>query len=128
MNKIFFLLNAGPYIDKDIFNACAAIAAAALLLGFVLTMVKVLLDYRIKTKLTDSGLPDTVISGLLGSKQHADKLAAAKWALIFAGTGLACTIIYYTLPLGMHSLAIMAFCLSLTFAGYFLVLHKMDKK
>lgn len=116
-----------PYIDKDIFNVCASIAFAALLLGFILALSRQFLEYRIRTKITDSGLPEPVISSLMRQEPHSNKLQAAKWAIIFAGIGLACTIIYYTLPLGIHSLAILSACLSVSFGVYFLFLHKFKQ-
>ncbi|SHL37962.1 hypothetical protein SAMN05444266_103135 [Chitinophaga jiangningensis] len=119
--------NPGPYIDKDIFNICAAIVVMALLLGFLLTFSRLFLDYRIKTRLSDSGLPTEVISTLLPEDKNSSKTAALKWAVILAGIGLACTLIYFTLPLGIHSLAILACCLSASFAVYYIILLKMKK-
>ncbi|RPE08925.1 hypothetical protein EGT74_18070 [Chitinophaga lutea] len=119
--------NPGPYIDRDIFNVCATIAFAALLLGFLLALSRQFLDYRIKAKLTESGLPEPVITSLLRQDAHNGKLNMAKWAIIFAGIALACTIIYYTLPVGVHSLAILSACLSISFGAYFLLLHKLKR-
>ncbi|WP_341835605.1 hypothetical protein WJU16_22515 [Chitinophaga pollutisoli] len=117
----------GPYIDKDIFNVSAAIATLAILLAFLLSLSRQFLDYRIKARLSESGLPAPVISSLLPDDPDARKLVALKWAIVFAGIGAACTLMYCTLPLGMHSLAILAFCLSASFAVYFFVLHKRKK-
>lgn len=119
--------NPGPYIDKDIFNVCAAIATLAILLAFLLTLSRQFLDYRVKTRLSESGLPAQVISSLLSVDPGARKLAALKWAIVFAGIGIACALMYYTLPLGMHSLVILAFCLSASFTAYFIVLRKEKK-
>jgi len=43
------------------------------------------------------------------------------------GIGLGLTIINYTLPLGIHSFAIIAFSIAASFLGYFLFL-KQDEK
>lgn len=117
----------GPYIPQDIFNVCASIVFGALVLGFVLALSKQFLDYRLRTKIADSGLPEAVITGLIQKEPLANKLSAAKWAIIFAGIALACSIIYYTLPLGIHSLAILSACLSVSFGAYFLLLHKLKR-
>lgn len=119
--------NPGPYINMEVFHVIAAIGFAAILLGFILAFSRQLLDYRIKNKLTESGLPEPIITSLLSQDAHTGKFNMAKWAIIFAGIALACTIIYYTLPLGMHSLAILSGCLSVSFGAYFFVLHKFKQ-
>lgn len=119
--------NQGPYINMEVIHICASIGFAALVLGFILAFSRQLLEYRIKNKLTDSGLPEPVITSLLSQDAHTGKFNIAKWAVIFAGIALACTIIYYTMPLGMHSLAILSGCLSASFGAYFLILHKFKQ-
>jgi hypothetical protein len=50
-----------------------------------------------------------------------------KWFAVLTGLGAGLTIIYYTLPFGIHSLAIMAFCIAASFLAYFFFLKYSEK-
>ena len=56
-----------------------------------------------------------------------DRNINIKWFAILTGIGMGLTIINYTLPLGIHPLAIIAFSIAASFLGYFLFL-KQDEK
>jgi hypothetical protein len=52
---------------------------------------------------------------------------AIKWFAILAGIGAGFTIIDYTSPLGIHSLAIMAFSVSGSFFAYYTFLKQSEE-
>lgn len=113
-----------PPIDKEIFNICSAIFVTALFMAFIVTLIRLFLNHRIRTKLMENIVPESIMVNLLKEESGDSKLSAAKWAIIFAGLGLAFSIIFQTLPLGIHSLGILFFCLSASFAAYYFFLSK----
>ena len=114
-------------IDEDVFNACAAIFTAALVMIFILAIIKRIMDYRIKNKIVEKGIPENIASSILQISPNENRNANIKWFALLAGIGTGLTIIYYTLPLGIHSLAIMAFCIAASFLGYYFFLKQSEK-
>jgi hypothetical protein len=103
------------------------ITLVAMIMFTILTLFKRVMDYRLKNKLIDKGMSDTVISSILQVDPNENRNVNIKWFAILAGIGAALTIIYYTQPLGIHSLAIMAICLSISFLGYYFFLKQSGK-
>ncbi|WP_152270359.1 hypothetical protein [Agriterribacter humi] len=126
-----FVANAqninSPAIDKEIFNVCATIFVLGLFMIFILVILKRIMEYRIKNKIIEKGIPENIVSSILQTNPKEDRNANIKWFAILAGLGAGLTIIYYTLPLGIHSLAIMAFCIAASFLGYFFFLKRSER-
>ena len=126
-----FLVNAQsesrPGIDKEIFNVCATIFVVGLFMIFILVIIKRSMDYRLKNKIVEKGIPENVASSILQTNPKEDRNINIKWFSLLTGLGAALTIIYYTLPLGVHSLAIMAFCIAASFLGYFFFLKQSER-
>jgi hypothetical protein len=115
------------YIDKEIFNVCATIFVIGIGMFFILAILKRMLDYRLKNKIVEKETLSPLTSSLLQASPEEDKNSNIKWFAILAGLGIGLTIIHYTLPLGIHSLAIMAFSLAGSFLGYFLFLKRSER-
>jgi hypothetical protein len=113
--------------SRGIFEVFGTIALAAAIMFTILTILRRVMDYRLKNKLIDKGISDTAISSILQVDPNENKNLNIKWFALLAGIGIALTIIYYTLPLGIHSLAIMAFSLSASFLGYYFFLQRSGK-
>lgn len=107
-----------PYIDRDMFAVGVAIFAGGFALLFVLEIVKRLFDYQLKRRALELGL-----SEIPGKPDQAFR-STIKWLMIWVGIGTGFTLIYLTLPLGIHSVAIMSFCLAASFLGYFIYLKQ----
>jgi hypothetical protein len=123
-------LNAQSTISEmnmDIFRTVAAIFTLGLFMIFILTIMNRIVNFRLKSKIVEKGIPENIISSILQSNPKEDRNINVKWAAILAGLGIALTIIYYTLPLGIHSLAIMAFSLAASFLGYFFFIKYSEK-
>ncbi|MEP6948722.1 MAG: hypothetical protein ABI863_05590 [Ginsengibacter sp.] len=116
-----------PTIDKDIFNVCATIFVVGLLMIFILAILKRIMDYRIKNKIIEKGIPENVASSILQTNSKENSNINIRWFAILIGLGAGLTIIYYTLPLGIYSLAIMAFCIAASFLGYYFFLKQSEK-
>lgn len=110
----------GYYFDRSSFNVCATIFVIILFMAFILLILKHIFDFRLKNKIVDNGIPENIIASILQTKpKEEDGNVNVKWAAILAGLGLALIIIYYTQPLGIHSLAIMSLSISASFLGYY---------
>jgi hypothetical protein len=86
----------------------------------ILFFIKVILDYRIKVKLIEKGASEAVISQLLPSAGKGGNIVNIKWFFIFASVGIGLGFVYLSRPIGIHSLAIMSLCISVSFLGYYL--------
>jgi len=92
---------------------------------FMLTrLVKYFLEFRIKNKLIERGMSEQLSAYLLDNNEHEKRNDAVKWAILLCGIGVGLTATYLTAPIDIHSLAIMAFSLGLSYWVYFLYLKK----
>ena len=117
----------GMHIDMRVFDVCAQILAFALFMIFILTILKWVLEYRIKNKIVEKGIPENIVSSILQTNVPEGRHINIKWFAILAGLGGGLMIVNYTQPLGFHSLAIMAFSISLSFLGYYFFIRQAGK-
>jgi len=113
--------------SEDVFQISAAIIVVVAVMAFLLAFLKNILEHRLKNKIVDKGVPENVISSILQPGSGEEKYRNIKWFAILAGIGAGLLIVYYTRPLDIHSLAIMAFSISLSFLGYHLFIKYVDK-
>jgi hypothetical protein len=114
-----FAASAGDGFNEQVFGVCAGIFIMLAILGFIITFLKQILEHRLKNRILDKGIPEELVTTLLQPKNGEEKNVNIKWFAILAGLGAGLLIVYYTQPLDIHSLAIMAFSISLSFLGYY---------
>ena len=124
--------NSDPYYlmnyNREIFETCAVIFVVAMFMVFIITVMKKIFEHRLKNKIVDKGISETVAQSILETKSaDENKNANIRWFSILAGIGIGLTGVNYTQPLGFHSLAIMAFSVSLSFLGYYLFVRNTEK-
>ena len=117
-------LQQNTQIDHEVFNICATIFVVALFMIFILTILKRVLEYRLKNKIVEKGIVENIASSILQTGTNENRHINIKWFAILAGIGAGLTIVNYTQPLGIHSLAVMAFSISLSFLGYYFFLKQ----
>lgn len=105
-------------LSGEAWHILSIIVAFLGVLYFIITVIRLLLNYRLKIKMIEKGLDEELIRKLLGNGA-AKGMPALKWFSLLAGLGLGVLIISFTLPLGIHSLAILFLSLSLSFLGYY---------
>ena len=110
-------------MSGEVFRICATIFVVLAFMVFILAILKGIFEYRLKHKIVDKGIPENIISSLLKDKGEGRNINI-KWFAILAGLGAGLTIVNYTLPLGIHSLAIMTFSIAFSFLGYFFYLKR----
>jgi len=120
--------NPGDLIETEVFRTTSIIFFSALIMLFVFLILKKFLDYRIKHKILDKEIPENVVASILQITPKENGNANIRWFSILMGLGVGLTIVYYTMPLGIHSMAIMMFCIAASFLGYFLFLKYSDKE
>jgi hypothetical protein len=127
-----FLANAqynDPYIkyNMEIFEYCSAIFVTGMFMFFIITVMKRIFEHRLKNKIVDKGISENVAQSILETRSaDENKNTNIKWFSILAGIGIGLTGVNYTQPLGFHSLAIMAFSISLSFLGYYFFTRKSE--
>jgi hypothetical protein len=112
----------------EIVRICASIFAVGLFMLFFLSILKRILDHRLKNKIIEKGISESVAASVLRPTSDEDRNINVKWFMLLAGIGTGLIIVYYTQPLDIHSLAIMAFSVSMSFLGYYLFLRFAEKK
>ena len=117
----------GMTLNEDVFNICATIFLVIVVMIFILSVLKRMLEYRLKNKIADKGISESIASSILQPNTREDGAINVKWFSILAGMGVGLTIINYTLPLGIHSMAIMSFSIALSFLGYHYYLRRSEK-
>jgi hypothetical protein len=105
--------------NAEIFRTVSIIITVMLFMFFIVTVLKMLLENRLKHKIVDKGVSDTTAASILQTTPRNDRNMNIKWFAILAGIGAGLMIVNYTQPLGIHSIAIMAFSIAASFLGYY---------
>ena len=119
-----FQLGNGRYIPNEYFRIGASILVLYFLISFILSITRSILDFRLKSKMIDRGVSEKVAEQFLQPQNKDSKAQAMKAFLILAGIGLGLSVINLTTPIGIHSFAIMAFTIALSFLAYFFFIRK----
>ena len=114
--------------DSEMFQVAAATFVVGMFMYFIINIMKRIFEHRLKNKIVDKGISENIAQSILATQKPEDnRYANVKWFAILAGIGLGFTGVNYTQPLGFHSLAIMAFSISLSFLGYYLFMRNAEK-
>jgi hypothetical protein len=129
---VSFTVNAQGDFDMEfrpeVFRSVVAIFVVGMFMYFIINIMKRIFEHRLKNKIVDKGISENIAQSILASQTTEDnKYANVKWFAILAGIGIGLTGVNYTQPLGFHSLAIMAFSISLSFLGYYLFTRSAGK-
>lgn len=128
--SVGFVFNAkadGGSIDHEAMRIVAVICVMVLIALFILTFLRYILDSRIKHRIIEKGIPDNLATQLLTNTKKDDKLQTLKWFCLLAATGVGLMFVYYTLPLDIHSFAIMCFSISIGYLGYYFIMKQFQK-
>lgn len=118
-----------PLIDRalvfDVVNICGIILALYVVSRFIVTLVQLYLDNRLKTRILAAGTPETVIMQLLQQKQGNSLKAVLQWGCVLASLAAGLAIIYYMGPVTLLSVAVLAGSIAVGLLAYYL-LSKRD--
>lgn len=111
-------------IDHEAMRIIAVVSVMVLIAVFILTFLKYILESRLKHRIIDKGITDQLATSILQTTKRDDKLQTIKWAALLGATGAGLLAVYYTLPIDVHSFAIMAFSTSIGYLAYYFFLKQ----
>ena len=108
----------------DLLHITSVIIAVYLITSFILSIIKMFLDNRLKNKMLEKGASENLVVQFLQPEKKDSRNAAIKWAILAAGVGFGLSLVLFFLPFGIHSVTIMAFSVSLSFLCYYYFMKK----
>lgn len=117
----------GTNVSTEVIGIPAVILVLYLVLTFILTIAKSIMDNRLKSQMIEKGVSDKVVEQFLQPDSKDVKDQAMKSFLILSGIGIGLTIISLFRPVGIHSIAIMTLCIALSHLGYYYFLKRSEK-
>lgn len=105
--------------EPEVFRTFSILLLILLFMVFIVTLLKLFFENRLKNKIVDKGVSDTAAASILYTSPKNDRQSTIKWFCILAGLGAGLMIVNYTQPLGIHSIATLAFSLSASFLAYY---------
>lgn len=125
MKSIF--INQTSYIDPDVYKVGVIIFIIIMVMAFILIFLKKILEHKLKNKMLDKGVPETLVASILQKDPNSGKHNSMKWFFVLLGIGIGLCIVNYTLPLGIHSFAIMALSISMSFLCHYFYLQRYSE-
>ena len=120
-----------PLIDRglirDIVNICGILMVMYIITYLILEVLQRNLDHRLKNKIVESGTQEGVISHLLVNKKSDNRKVILQWTCVLLSIGAGLSIINFSRPFGLHSIAIMAFSLGAGLLAYYLISGRVGK-
>jgi hypothetical protein len=111
----------------EVVRILATLIVLISLMVFLLAILKRILDFRIKNRIAEKGVSESLATSLLSEENGSTKNVSFKWFALLAGAGVGLTIVNYTMPLGIHSLAIMSFSIAGSFLVYYLFIRNKNE-
>lgn len=108
----------------DALHTAVAIVTLYILVVFILSMVRLWMNFQLKKKLVENDAPREVIEQILLNK--GESLNPIKWFIILVFIGIGLIISSFLGPLGMQSVITMTFCVALGFLSYYLVSKRLN--
>lgn len=122
--------NVHALSNKDSFDELVRDVVILLMIymvtNFILTMIKLFLDDRLKRKIVETGTPEGVVAQLIPNDKTENK-NGIKWFCILIAIAVGLGVIGSYQPSDIYSLMIMAFCLAIGFISYFFLTSRLGK-
>jgi hypothetical protein len=112
------------YFVAEVFKNATILFLFSMIGVFVITIMRLSFDHRLKTKMIEKGVSENLAAQFLKSNSRNLKNEAMKWFFIFAGIGVGLGIVRLFQPYGVHSLAIIALSISAGFLAYYLFIRR----
>jgi hypothetical protein len=114
--------------SDEILRSTIVITVLLIFMWFILSIIGRFMEFRLKNKIIDKGITDHLANSILHTSSKDDRNINIKWFAVLMGAGIGLLLVYYTMPLHIHSLAYMAFSLAFSFLGYYLYLRKEESR
>jgi hypothetical protein len=93
--------------------------AITLVVVLVVQVTRVILENKLKNKIIDRGISEQLASTIIGNSAADKKDDSIKWAFLLLGLSCGLLVSYNTMPLHIHSIAIITFSLGLSYLAYY---------
>ena len=111
----------------DVIHIIAILLVIYLISSFILQLFRSNFDYRLKVKILERQ-PDETIAGQLVRHEKVNPLnTVLQWICTLTSVGLGFILIGATQPFGLHSLAIMSFCVAGGLGLYYYLVQRSKK-
>jgi len=115
-------------IIEEITRSIIILFGMSLIGSFILIIFRQILDHRLKNRMLEKGASDELATQFLRPDVKDVKKQTMKWFIIFLCIGAGFLFIDATQPIGLHSIAILCFCIALGYLAYYLFVRKMENK
>lgn len=122
MNSSFF-----ADLDPDVYKTIVFVFVLLLVMRFILLLLKKLLDHKLKNKIIEKGMSEEFTTSLFQADESNGLTNSVKWFLILFSTGIGLFVTGKFLPLGIHSIAIIAISISFGFLAFSFYLKRYDE-
>jgi len=122
-----YKLQNGSEISRQIIDIPASILAVYIVSVFLISVVRAILNFRLRSKMIEKGVSIEIMEQLLQPDKNEGKKTAVKSFLILSGIGFAVAINLFFLPIGIHSLAITVFSMAFSYLAYYYYLKRSEK-
>ena len=120
--------NYYPLSDKGTFEemmrSVVILLMVYLVTSFILSMIKLFLDNRLKTKIVEIGAPEEVVAQLIPTGRN-EKKNGLKWFCVLTTVAIGLGITGFYQAAGIYALTIMTFSLAIGFLSYFLLIRHL---
>lgn len=108
--------NFEPLKDRqlyfDIINIVSIVWIIYLISTSILQLVKNYLTHKLKSRIIDRQTPENIVQQLVTEEKKDRGQVLMQWFCVLGSIAIGLLIVRATLPLGLHSLAILAACLA----------------
>ncbi|HEV2355191.1 MAG TPA: hypothetical protein VGR89_13165 [Puia sp.] len=112
-----------PLVDRslisDLLSTIAIVFVVYLISNFIVRIIRHNFDYRLKSKIVDKQTSEGVVTQLVQPEQPGTRRAVLQWFCTLLGVGIGFALMAATQPVGLHSLAIMAFSVAAGLGAYY---------
>jgi FtsH-binding integral membrane protein len=119
--------NQEPLINRelifDLIHICAVVLIIYLISSFILQLIRRNLDYRLKSRIIEKGTAENIVGQLVQPDKTNPVNTLLQWFCTLVGIAIGFTIMAFTGPFGLHSLAIMAFSVAAGLGTYYLFIR-----
>ncbi|GEP92002.1 hypothetical protein SAMN05660909_04168 [Chitinophaga terrae (ex Kim and Jung 2007)] len=104
-------------ISSEFMRSIIIITILFIFSSFILSLIRLILDSRLKKQMIEKGVPPEVIINMLPRKNELG--TTIKWFCLLTAISVGLLIITLSLPLGIHSVVIMGFSVAGGLLAYY---------
>jgi H+/Cl- antiporter ClcA len=120
-----------PLINRDfifdLIHIIAVLLVIYLISSFILQLLRSNFDFRLKSKMLERQTDENVVGQLVQTDRVNPLNTVMQWICTLASVGVGFILIEFTQPFGLHSLAIMAFCVAAGLGVYYYFAQRTKK-